>query len=99
MNLANLVFFIRVACVQLLMTLKTRPQFQNEPKREAIDTYFHKGSLVLSLVVKARVFVTQKWHVGERDRGGGGGVGCTRDALHGIRLLYKISKRLILDYS
>ena len=78
LNLANLVFFIRVACVQLLMTLKTRPQFQNEPKREAIDTYFHKGSLVLSLVVKARVFVTQKWHVGERDRGEG-------VAVHGMR--------------
>lgn len=81
MNLANLVFFIRVACVQPLMTvIKTRPQFQNEPKREAIDTYVHKGSLVLSLVVKARVFVTQKWHVGERDRVEG-------VAVHGMRYM------------
>lgn len=79
MNLANVVFYIRVACVQQLMTLiKTRPQSQNESKSEAIDTHFHKKSLVLSLVVEARAFVTQKWPVGERDRGEG-------VAVHGMR--------------
>lgn len=58
---------------------------------------FSQGKLSTKLSCESESFCNSEmacW--GERPSGGGG---CTRDALHGIRLLYKISKRLILDYS